>query len=200
LATWPPNNPALNTNLLYRPWGIYLIGDTAELIQTIHGSNGRTARLFIRFQPEKGCNKHDVQTLVVMALSGVFILSIVGVVQFFPAAAPWCCGRSSGWPPPPKKAAAQGDYQQRIPVDGQDELAMLGKKTSTCCSPASDHARWNCAGFPNCNRPSCTMLPTPSSRWIKKVLITSFQSGGGTVAGLQGGLKSWGLRAPDGFP
>ncbi|HSY17404.1 MAG TPA: PAS domain S-box protein [Candidatus Acidoferrales bacterium] len=125
LATYPAGNRPLNTNLLYRPWGIYLIDNTAELISTIHAPNGNTARLFFRVSQTR-LQEHDLQAFEEVVAGGLFLLLVVGVTQFFllrqrvlypierlAAAA--------------EEAAAKGDYQQQVPADGQDELAGLGK-------------------------------------------------------------------------
>jgi len=125
LATYPANNPPIDTNLLYRPWGIYLIGDRAELISTIHAPNGSSARLFMRVSQTK-LREHDFQALGEVALGGVFMLLVVGVTQFF------LLRRTVLWPierlaAAAARAAEQGDYQQRVPLDGRDEFALLGR-------------------------------------------------------------------------
>lgn len=125
LASWPPGNPPLNPDQLHRSPGLYVAGDTAELIQAIHGSHGGLARLFIRVS-EKKLRAHDVQSLTEAVLAVVFILSTMGVVHFF------LLRRTVLWPlerlaNAAEEAAEHGNYQQRVPVGGHDELAALEK-------------------------------------------------------------------------
>ncbi|HEV2693902.1 MAG TPA: PAS domain S-box protein [Verrucomicrobiae bacterium] len=125
LATYPAGNRPLDTNLLYRPWGIYLIGPTAELISTIHAPNGNTARLFFRISQVK-LREHDQQALAEVVLGGIFMLLVVGVTQFILL-------RQRVLRPieqlarAAEVASADGNYQQFVLADGQDELAALGK-------------------------------------------------------------------------
>jgi len=125
LATYPAGNRPINTNLLYRPWGIYLAGNTAELISTIHAANGNTARLFFRISQTK-LREHDLQTFETVVIGGIFMLLVVGVTQFFLL-------RQRVLRPierlatAAEEAAEKGDYQLRVSADGQDEIAVLGK-------------------------------------------------------------------------
>src|SRR5450756_1453233 len=82
LGTYPAGNPPIDTNLLYRPWGIYISGNRAELISTIRAPNGNTARLFFRISQTK-LKEHDLQALEEAVLVGMLILLVVGVTQFF---------------------------------------------------------------------------------------------------------------------
>jgi two-component system sensor kinase FixL len=125
LATYPAGNRPINTNLLYRPWGIYLNDTTAELISTIHAPNGNTARLFFRVS-QKRLQEHDLQVLEEVVAGGLFILLVVGVTQFV------LLRRRVLRPleqlaTAAEEVAEKGNYQQRVSADGQDELAVLGK-------------------------------------------------------------------------
>lgn len=125
LATYPAGNPPIDTNLLYRPWGIYLAGNTAELISTITATNGGTARLYLRISQKK-LREHDFQALGGAVAGGIFMLLVLGVAQFFLL-------RQRVLRPIERlatatvQAAEHGNYRERVPADGQDELAVLGK-------------------------------------------------------------------------
>ena len=125
LATYPAGSRPVNTNLLCRPWGIYLNDTTADLISAIKAPNGNTARLYLRISQKK-LREHDLQALEEVIAGGIFMLLVVGVTQFFLL-------RQRVLRPierlatAAEAAAEQGNYRQQVPVDGQDEIAALGK-------------------------------------------------------------------------
>ncbi|HTB85674.1 MAG TPA: PAS domain S-box protein [Candidatus Sulfotelmatobacter sp.] len=125
IATYPTNNPVLDTKVLSRPAGVYLDAETAEFIETVQGTNDLAAEMFMRVSLSR-LRAHDFQSVGELVAAAVFMLSTVFAVQFFLL-------RRGVLQPVERLAGAvenvalQGDYRKRVPVQGDGEIAALGR-------------------------------------------------------------------------
>jgi PAS domain S-box-containing protein len=126
LATYPAGSRPLEKSAWGRPDGIYFSAAAAELVQTLPGNGGRgAAHLFIRMSLQQ-VRQRNALALAQLALAGAGVLLVIGLAQFFLL-------RQSVLAPLARFAAAaeqarrQGDYTQRMPAQGDDEFAQLGK-------------------------------------------------------------------------
>ena len=125
LATYPAGNRPLNPQQWKRLNGIYFSAGVAELVQNFPVTGNKAAHLFIRMSLNQVRHRNE-QTLAELALAAAGMLLVIMSVQFF-LLRQWVLTPLARLTAGAETARQQGDYSQRMPAEGDDELARLGK-------------------------------------------------------------------------
>jgi PAS domain S-box-containing protein len=125
LATYPAGSRPLAPRQWNRLDGIYFPVGMAELVQNLPVTGNKAAHLFIRMSLNQVRHRNE-QTLAELALAGAGMLLVIMSVQFF-LLRQWVLTPLARLTAGAETARRQGDYSQRMPAEGDDEFARLGK-------------------------------------------------------------------------
>jgi PAS domain S-box-containing protein len=125
LATYPAGSRPLNPPQWNRLNGIYFSAGAAELVQSFSVAGNKSAHLFIRMSLNQVRHRNE-QTLAELALAAAGMLLVIMAVQFF-LLRQWVLTPLARLTAGAETARRLGDYSQRMPAAGDDELARLGK-------------------------------------------------------------------------